>query len=197
VIVARSAWDLRDARHPKSDGLEAIVRRLFAAVAALVLIWLAPARTAQALPFLPSVGLSYPVPIGPSGFSDANDGQWGIVGTFSVLPTPILKAGLEIGYWSFGQKSGFTTGGDVSVIDVAAVARVHIPGMDGKLKPYGRGGLGVFWMNTENAGNDTSFGFLIGGGIDYDLAATVSLYLDVSYYDADINYLPITLGVRF
>ena len=168
------------------------MRRL---VVALVLVCLVPAGTAQA--FLPAVGISYPVPVGPSGFSDANDGQWGISGTFSILPTPILKAGIEVGYWSFGQKSGFDTGGDVYVVDLAAVALVHIPGMEGKLKPYGRAGLGAFWMDTKNAGNDTDFGFLIGAGTDYDLMPTVRLYLDISYYDANIDFLPITLGVRF
>lgn len=111
--------------------------------------------------------------------------------------TPILKTGLEIGYWSFGQKSGINTGGDINVVDLAAVALVHIPGMKGKLKPYGRVGLGVFWTDTKNAGNDTDFGYLIGAGVDYELSPTVSLYLDISYYDANIDFLPITLGVRF
>jgi opacity protein-like surface antigen len=170
------------------------VRKL---VAALALVCLVPAGTAQALPFLPAVGISYPVPAGSSGFSDTYDGQWGISGTISILPTPILKTGLEIGYWSFGQKSGIDTGGDLYVVDLAAVALVHIPGMKDKLKPYGRGGLGVFWTDTKN-GNNTDFGFLIGAGTDYGLAPAVSLYLDISYYDAGgAQFLPITLGVRF
>ncbi|UCE03154.1 MAG: porin family protein [Candidatus Latescibacterota bacterium] len=172
------------------------------------------AHPADALvPGNPSIGISYPFPVSPSSFTDTYNGSIGVSGTFSVVPLPVVSVDLELGYFRFGldkeKEPSVQDGGDRWTFEISGVGRVPLP-IGNRIKPYARGGVGVFWTRTTSITfsgespplqdfSDTSFGFLLGVGVDFGLAAGITIYVDGTYYQANSNtrYLPVAVGVRF
>lgn len=177
----------------------------------LVFASILQAGAARAIvPGNPAVGVSYPFPASPESFTNAYNGSVGVSGTIALVPLPVVSVDLEVGYFRFGldkdKVAAGTDGGDRWTFEISGVGRVPIP-VGNRFKPYARGGLGVFWTRTSDVTpsgavpdfSDTSFGFLLGVGVDIGLTAGLALYVDGSYYQANSStrYVPIAVGVRF
>jgi opacity protein-like surface antigen len=149
--------------------------------------------------------------VSPSSFTDSYNGSIGVSGTFSVVPLPVVSVDVELGYFRFGldrdKVPTVQDGGDRWTFEISGVGRVPIP-IGNRINPYARGGVGIFWTRTTSivpSGaplqdfSDTSFGFLLGVGVDFGLAAGITLYVDATYYQAnpDTRYIPVAVGVRF
>lgn len=120
----------------------------------------------------------------------APGGSVGFRGNAFAMFTPVLGAGVEIGYHMFGSdKYQEDLGGDTYRLDLGfsafqATAQVQARAMMGTVRPFATGGLGVYAVRAsldatllgpggEDLGSgsssdtETKFGFNLGGGIQF------------------------------
>lgn len=138
----------------------------------------------------------------PSGDFEnfASDG-WAITleGYQFVTPTRKLAVGTQVGYQSFGEKSGVS----VSNFPVDAVLKFFPRPSMGKADLYLTGGLGFNYQRTEvrnSSAYDYYFGTQAGAGVELHTSGPVSVAVDAAYHwifasGTDTNFIALRGGL--
>lgn len=104
------------------------------------------------------------------------DGSFGARGNLFAQFDPVIGVGAELGWYSLGSVEttvGPTTD-DMDFSAFQATAQVRARGVNGTVRPYGTGGLGMYGLKSKFAGesdSDTKFGFNLGGGMMFGSTA--------------------------
>lgn len=175
------------------------MKRKLTVAAALVLVSLAGASTAQAqarASFF--VGGGAVIPMGD--FADNYGTGWNGMGgvQFSL---PGLPFGIRVdGMYSQNNLDSETVDGKVKILSGNADAVFAFGAPGAPIKPYVLAGIGMASVKEEIGsaeGDETEVAFNGGAGINFMLSS-LSIFVEARYFNVgDGSYIPISAGIRF
>jgi hypothetical protein len=185
------------------------MRGLIKGVAAFALVMLlsAPAARAQGAEF--ALGGGVGVPLGD--FDDATKIGWHGLAAISFIPE-----GWPVGIQVDGQYQQFKLDGSSSLKDRLILGTGNLvykfkTSEESRFRPYLIGGGGVYNLKTtgtndlggiiDTDNSTTKFGLNVGAGFDIK-AGGAGLFIEGRFHDvftegSDVQFIPITLGIRF
>ena len=198
-----------------------------AATLRLVLVALVaaiPATTSASLRYARGVGLGASFPVQPSEFTDVWNAGIALSGSFEVIATSRLRAGIEIGFAYhdvnedalrdyLGASSGArVNGNDLWIVPVTLTGTFDLLERGGT-KPFLLAGVGIYAFSAsdvtvdgtpvEAAGPDeTAFGGSLGAGVRTPIGIGLDLSVDLTYHivatDGDsTQFIPLRLRLIF
>jgi opacity protein-like surface antigen len=129
-------------------------------------------------------------------------GSFGMRGNMFAMMSPVIGLGAELGYHGLGSETfddGLGGTGEFSASAIQATAQIRARGVNGKMRPYGMGGLGLYSLKgktdilgTETSDTEGKFGFNLGAGLQFmpNPTNTMSFGLEArwhSVFDGWIN----------
>lgn len=175
----------------------------------LRLITLAAALAAPAV--LAAQNAARPVSVGISGglslptgdFADGLSSGYSVAGHLYLSPAAMRSLRFR-GDVSYDRWDIENTSASVRSLGVIANALFDIStSSTSTVKPYLLGGLGLFNSKAsgDNSESDSNLGAQLGGGLNFQLSG-FSTFLEAKYVNVfadgnNVNWIPITFGVRF
>jgi opacity protein-like surface antigen len=176
------------------------MKRKLTVAAALVLVSLAGASTAQAqarASFFLGGGATIPLGDAADVLSTGWNGVGGVVFSLPGLPFGVRVDGL----YTYNSRDEALGEGKATVLSANADAVFAFGAPAAPIKPYIMAGIGLASSSGEVNGVDldsqTDIAFNGGGGINFAMSS-LSLFLEARYFNIDSESLiPISVGVRF
>lgn len=136
--------------------------------------------------------------LGGGAFNDSADDAGYIQGAIAYGVTPYIALGAEVGW----QEANGAADESVGVVPILADLIIRMPDWHDQLVPYvtiGLGALSAYTTDEDGSGslnngddvNDTSFGFKLGGGLDWFLTENWIANVEVAFFGGDPD-LPAT-----
>jgi hypothetical protein len=147
--------------------------------------------------------------------SGAPSGDFAFRGNAFMMMNPVIGLGAEGGYaWLGSTATNDPVIGDVKQNVYHFTANIRARGVQGSLRPYGIGGLGLYGLHaSDNLTSDTStkFGFNIGAGLSHKFPdSNTGLGLEARWHmvpdgavdtstgdKSTLNMVTVTAGVDF
>ena len=130
-----------------------------------------------------------------------------------MMANPVIGVGAEGGYAWLGSQTFAQPIGELKQNVWHFTGNVRVRGVQGSLRPYGIGGLGLYGLHvSDDAGsaNDSKFGFNIGAGISHKFPdSSTGLGLEARWHmvpngavnglgeESTLDIMTITAGVDF
>lgn len=156
--------------------------------------------------------------------TDINDGSFYVEGFFAYRFSSFTQGEVSFGFANRGNVTTRTSGlndiGTLNVYPILLQLKIYSPApLMGKLYPYISAGGGIYYArNSVQISNDiyyvelressaTDFNYTVGGGVDWPIASSVGLGLNVKYMPISFNdellevrdwsAVTISLGVKY
>lgn len=161
------------------------------------------AMTAQSSPRPVSLGISGGLSLPTGDFGSGLASGYSVAGHVFLSPSAMrsLRFRGDVSYDSWDIEN--TNSSTRSLAGIANAIFDVSTSSTSTVKPYFLGGLGIF--NGKNSGtnseSDTNLGAQLGGGLNFQLSG-FSTFLEAKYVNVfaegnNVNWIPITFGIRF
>ena len=122
-----------------------------------------------------------------AGFNDRSDDTAFYSTSIAYGVTPWIALGAEAGW----QEASLSNTEDLGLVPVLADIIIRVPTVNATVVPYmvvGLGVMGAYVTDTNNNDSDnTSFGWKLGGGVDWFLNERWILNLELAYYGSSAD----------
>jgi len=126
--------------------------------------------------------------------------------------TPVIKLGAFLDYWSKSYDVGIglaSSEASISLLAIGALARYDFE-MDGNIKPYAAGGLGlniatgsfeytdpITGKKVDDSESESDFAIHLIGGAEMPLTPQMNGFAEIKYVISDAEYFGIFVGVMY
>jgi len=159
------------------------------------------------------VGLNGGLAVPTGDFGDVVDMGWNVGASGTWMFAPTWGVGVDLGYFGWNGKD-LPAGVDLTANALQATAHFkYVIPSEGNIKPWLKGGLGMYNISgkLEGAGpgfdfdeSEANFGFNVGGGVDLMASPTMSYGLGATYHSVaegdtfdKTDFFTINLNIMF